>query len=97
MNALVMPEAEKIPFERPNPNGWFTVMFPKVHDQNTNIDLWFRDVSDVINKEKWGPNFSTFVHGVGKKHADRISPVFFFRDIMHAMQVVWRFNGELVK
>lgn len=84
-------------FERPNPPGWDTVVFPKIHDQSVNLEIWWNQVNDWLEKEGLNPRFSCFAHAVGKKKGpDAVSPVFFFKDHMYARRLSWRFNGELV-
>jgi hypothetical protein len=91
-------EEEELEFERPEPYGWFTVVFPKIDDRSTNLDVWFSVTSDWVNCEGLKRTFSCFTPSVKKKKGVplAISPVFFFKDLMDAKRFEWRFNGELV-
>lgn len=90
-------EEPTIVFERPTPHGWYTVVFPKVHDQNTILELWLDQVHEWFKLRDIKQKFWCFAHGVEKKEMNRISPVFFFKDEMDAASMMWRFNGELLK
>jgi hypothetical protein len=91
-------DKEPLVFERPTPHGWFTVVFPNVHDLEGefHLSLWWNDAHDWMRAEGI-KSFSTFVRGTGKKHRDVSSPVFFFRDRLDALKVVWRWSGEIVQ
>lgn len=91
-------ESEKIVFEQPKPYGWYTVVFPNVHDKDGEFHFsnWWNDAHDWMRAEGI-KSFSVFVRGTGKKHRDISSPVFFFKDRLEALRVVWRFSGELLK
>lgn len=84
---------QDIVFDIPDPYGWYTVKFPKVHDLNTNVDMWFAKVSDWLSSEGLH-HFSCLCHGTGK-HKDRYSFIFFFKELMPAKRLCWMFNGDL--
>lgn len=89
---------EVILFERPTPHGWHTVAFPLVHDQNTVLELWLDEARKWINERGISRWTFAFAHGLpAKKHGERISPIFFFRDSFDANRFAWRFKGEELK
>jgi hypothetical protein len=90
------PVVPAIEFERPNPHGWYSVVFPHITEDKVIIELWLNDALKW-QRERGIKRFSwTFVHGVEKKFQSHISPIFFFKDSLEAMSAVWRFNGELI-
>jgi len=91
-------DEEELEFERPEPYGWFTIVFPKIDDRNTNIDVWFNTATSWINGECMRQTFSCFTPSVKKKKGMplAISPVFFFKELMDAKRFEWRFSGEIV-
>lgn len=92
------PEKEVIPFERPTPHGWYTVVFPEVDDRDTVMELWLDEARKWINESNITKWTSAFAHGLPpKKHGERISPVFYFREEMDAYRFCWRFKGEVLK
>lgn len=92
---LEEPPVEIIPFEQINPCGWYSVSFPLVHDQNTIIDLWLEEARKWINENNITRWTFSFAHGLpAKKHGERISPVYYFREEMAAARFGWRFKGE---
>ena len=95
---FMMPQEVPAPpvFERPKAYGWHSVVFPNVHDENTILELWLDRVYKWLNERNIKAYFWCYAHGVEKKQANRISPVFFFKDDIHAAAMMWLFNGELV-
>jgi hypothetical protein len=83
-------------FDRPNPLGWFTVVFPTVHDKSVDIDAWFMKAHDWIREHQIKQTFSAFVHPKNRKVPDSISPVFFFKVKADAEHMVNSLQGELV-
>jgi hypothetical protein len=94
-------EKEKIEFQRPDPYGWFTVVFPNKHCavDSHDLDMWFYEATEWVKAEKMHPKFSAFAPSIKKDKKGvpiALSPVFFFKDIMDARRFEWRFSGELV-
>jgi hypothetical protein len=85
-----------IKFERRVCHGWHAVVFPTVHDQNTVLELWLYDVFEWMKMRGFTDYFWCYAHGIEKKDQNRLSPAFFFKDEMHACNMMWRFKGEIV-
>lgn len=84
-------------FERPTAYGWHSVVFPDVHDENTVLELWLDEAYKWLKARDIKAVFWCYAHGTEKKQQNRISPVFFFKDDLHAAAMMWRFKGELVR
>jgi hypothetical protein len=91
-------EQKVVVYERPNPHGWFTVLFPKINNEydDYHMALWLDDALAWVRKQETKCFSWTFVHGT-KKDGEKMSPVFFFKDRYSALQCVWRLSGELVE
>ena len=87
-----MPAVPK--FERPKAHGWYSIVFPSIHDENTVLELWMDEVYEWLKMRGVKAYFSCFAHGTEKKEWNRISPVFFFKDELAAVSCMWRFKGE---
>jgi hypothetical protein len=83
-------------FDRPIPLGWFTVVFPTIHDKSVNIDEWFMKAHEWIRDKQIKQSFSAFAHPKNRKVPDSISPVFFFKSKEDAELMVNELQGELV-
>lgn len=99
-------DTPKIVFQRPRPVGWYTVVFPHIHDLNTNIEVWVDVVFTWMDSrciDRHGL-FWALAHekkkrkkGEEEETEDRVSPVFFFKDHWSAIQMKWRFSGEFTE
>jgi len=96
-NKLWPTEEVIIKFERPNVYGWHTVVFPKIHDGNTNLEIWQQEVYKWFVLRGIIKYTSCYAHGIEKKEQNKISPVFFFKDEFEAAQMMWRFAGEVLR
>ena len=98
-------DTQKIVFERPRPFGWHAVVFPQIHDQNTNIELWIESVYAWLDMRCidrhglfWALAHEKRKRKKGEEEAvDHVSPVFFFLDKWSAIQMKWRFSGEFTE
>jgi hypothetical protein len=86
----------KIVFPRPTAYGWYTVVFPHIHDQNMLLDLWVDQVLAWCRAHSIQGYYWLFERGT-KKDGDRMSPVFFFRERLDAKRIEWRFSGETIE
>jgi hypothetical protein len=89
---------EKREFQRPTPHGWLTLVFPHIHDQNTNLEVWVDQVYQFFDSHQISRSglFWCLTPQIKVKKGDiaAVSPVFFFKDKWSAIQTKWRFSGE---
>lgn len=88
-------EPRKIKFEKVNPHGWYVVLFPNVHDESQNVEVWLdKALSWLRSTEKLGYTWG-LLHGVEKQDKEITSPVFYFKERYDALQCTWRLSGTL--
>ncbi len=88
-------EPRKIELEKSTPHGWYMVVFPRVHDESANVELWLDRALDWVRESgikqyTWG-----LLHGLDKKDKEITSPVIYFKDRYDALQCTWRLSGTL--
>lgn len=88
------PLGRKIEFEPTNPVGWYTVLFPQIHDESRDIALWLDQSLDWLRVTAKMPYTWALLHGSGKDR-DITSPVIYFKDRYDALQCTWRLSGTL--
>jgi hypothetical protein len=89
-------EPRKIEFEKSTPHGWYVVVFPRVHDESANVELWLDRAlgwvrASGIKQYTWG-----LLHGLDKKDKEITSLVIYFKDRYDAFQCTWRLSGTLL-
>jgi hypothetical protein len=85
----------KIEFEPTSPVGWYTVLFPQIHDESRDIGLWLDQSLDWLRKTAKMPYTWGLLHGVEKQDKEITSPVIYFKDRYDALQCSWRLSGTL--
>jgi hypothetical protein len=88
-------EPRKIAFERTAPYGWYVVVFPRIHDESRNVEMWLDRALDWLRRSTctmytWG-----LVHGLDKKDKEITSPVMYFKDRYDALRFSWNHSGTL--
>lgn len=83
-----------IDFEPTNPVGWYTVLFPHIHDESRDMSLWLDQSLDWLRKTAKMPYTWALLHGLDKDK-EITSPVFYFKDRYDALQCTWRLSGTL--
>jgi hypothetical protein len=88
-------EPRKIEFEKTEPYGWYVVVFPRVNDENRNVEMWLDRALEWLRKSgiqryTWG-----LVHGLDKKDKEITSPVMYFKDRYDALRFSWNHSGTL--
>ena len=88
-------EPRKIEFEKSTPHDWYVVVFPRVHDESANVELWLDRALDWVRESgikqyTWG-----LLHGKDKKEQGITSPVLYFKERYDALQCTWRLSGIL--
>ncbi|QBQ74512.1 hypothetical protein BcepSauron_132 [Burkholderia phage BcepSauron] len=87
-------EPRAIDFDYVDAHGWYSVVFPRVHDEHLVIDTWLDDALSFVRQSGFTQYSWCFAHGRGKD-GNRLSPVFYFRDRFEAARFSWRFSGTL--
>ncbi len=88
------PFGRKIEFESIDPYGWYTVLFPHIHDESRDMSLWLDQGLDWLRKDAKNPYTWGLLHGLGKDR-EITSPVIYFKDRYDALRCSWRLSGTL--
>lgn len=84
----------KIDFESTNPYGWYTVLFPQIHDESRNVGMWLDNALGWLRNNAEKPYTWGLLHGLGKDR-EITSPVFYFKDRYDALRCSWLHSGTL--